>query len=109
MRLFYTLALTAILSACTTPLVEAPADTPDTAASQAFDITEVTCWELMTLPEDDAGHAFTLFYGYAAGANGQPLQKSEIVEKVIVATIDTCAENPSTPALQVFAENWNIK
>ncbi|PHR93617.1 MAG: hypothetical protein COA69_02970 [Robiginitomaculum sp.] len=71
-------------------------------ADEMFDLTKLTCWEITTLSEADAGYAAILLYGYRAGQSGRNEQSATRIEGAIVSVMETCAANPNMMALQAF-------
>ncbi|PHR54569.1 MAG: hypothetical protein COA43_16355 [Robiginitomaculum sp.] len=71
-------------------------------ADEMFDITKLTCWELSTLPEADAGYAAILVYGYRAGQSVQNEQSATRIEGAIANVMETCATHPNMMAIQAF-------
>ena len=94
---------TILIGACTTV---APVESP--IPDSDFKVSEISCWDLVTLEPSDASYAYTLIYGYVAGQNGQALQKSEVVERVTIAAIEDCEENPNKSALAAFQDHWEV-
>ncbi len=71
-------------------------------ADETFDMTKLTCWELSTLPEVDAGYAAVLLYGYNAGQSGRREHTGTRIEGAIVKAMETCAASPNMMAIQAF-------
>jgi len=46
------------------------------SASDKFDVKTLTCWDVLTVAEDDIDMAMMLVYGYAQGAKGMSAQSS---------------------------------
>lgn len=71
-----------------------------------FEMIQLSCWELLALPEEDADYAFTLLYGYAAGERGNPVLNVADAEQVITRAIAMCVEDPDLPVIDAFAIGW---
>ena len=56
--------------------VNAYAEEKDGEEAQTFDLEKVTCWEVITLPEEDRNFTLVLLYGYNAGNQNQSVQLS---------------------------------
>lgn len=68
------------------------------------DLTEVTCWDVVTLAEDDRGFVMTLLYGHLLGQKGDTTISPEAVQVSIVLTMTDCLEKPDSTVLEVLAE-----
>ena len=93
------------LTACETLKTDTSTDAVavETADSSIeFNLEEITCWEVLTAPEDATEYALTLLYGYAAGKSGERVQSGDRIESVVAAAATTCADNPDMPAYQAF-------
>lgn len=67
-----------------------------------IDLKNLTCWEVVTLNEDDRSAALTLLYGNVVGAKGQSVispQKSQIA---IVAAVTECVDTPDANIYQLM-------
>lgn len=72
------------------------------AGNEEFDLTGITCWEVLTLEEEEAAYALLLLYGYSAGQSGQSAQTGRMIENAIAASGEICGGNPDMPALETF-------
>lgn len=79
--------------------------TSETSA-ESFEMIQLSCWELLALPDEDADYAFTLLYGYAAGERGNPVLNVAAAEQVITRAIAMCVEDPDLPVIDAFAISW---
>lgn len=70
--------------------------------SEQANLDTLTCWEVSTLPEDDAAYALVLIYGYSAGKNNQPMHSSASMSQKIGAAGETCAQNPDMLVIEAF-------
>ncbi len=75
-------------------------------STDTFEMIQLSCWELLALPEEDADYAFTLLYGYAAGERGNPVLNVAAAEQVITRAIAMCVEDPDLPVIDAFAISW---
>lgn len=112
MRLYAKIAMAAAaltLGACETfpgPL-SSPAPTAASAVEAAdtsieFDLETITCWEVLSAPEDATEYALTLLYGYSAGKTGANTQSGDRINTLVSAAAETCSANPDMPAYQAF-------
>ena len=76
----------------------------DTSNTEEFEIDALTCWEVMTLPEDESAYVLMLLYGYSAGKQNQSTQSGELIANTIAAAGEFCGENPDMSAIQAFIE-----
>jgi HdeA/HdeB family len=58
------------------------------------DLKKLTCWEVVTLNEDDRSAALTLLYGNIVGAKGQSVISPQNSQVAIVAAITECVDTP---------------
>lgn len=68
------------------------------------DLKEVTCWDVVTLAEDDRGFVMTLLYGHLLGQKGDNTISPEAVQVSIVLTMTDCLEKPDSKVLEILAE-----
>ncbi len=92
-----TLALAAAFTLPSLPL--AAQEQPST---EAFDLSALTCWEVISLPEDEAAFVMALMIGYLQGqADEASTSPAKIVSQV--EALDTkCADTPDAPALDTL-------
>ena len=71
-------------------------------SAEPFDLSKLSCWEVMSLSEDDSSFVIGLMIGYLQGSAGDPsLSPATIIAKV--EGLDTkCIETPDEPALTVL-------
>lgn len=71
-------------------------------SKEIFNLEKLTCWDLSTLAEEDAGYAATLLYGYAQGKQGDPAQTPSKIENALSEISQKCAGNPDMLILSTF-------
>ncbi len=75
----------------------------DKAKSQEqSNLETVTCWEVLTLSEEDSNFAMVLLYGYHAGKNNQPVQPGEKIARIILDAVKICDKNPDMTVLETI-------
>ncbi len=67
-----------------------------------FNLEAVTCWEIITLPEENEIPLLMLLYGYDAGKEGKSTMSGALIESDLENLVDYCEENPDTPAVQAI-------
>ncbi len=71
-------------------------------SKEIFNVEKLTCWDLATIPEEDAGYAATLLYGYKQGQQGDATQTPSKIENALSEISQKCAGNPDTLVLSLF-------
>lgn len=74
----------------------------DVIANAESNLEKVTCWEISTLPEEDAAYALVLLYGYKAGKSNQPIQAANKISASIVSAGEICDKNPDLLVIDAF-------
>ncbi len=64
-----------------------------------FDFTELLCWDVMLLEEQERALALTLVYGYQAGVAANKIHTGEKIEKTLTSTRQLCEKNPDMKIL----------
>lgn len=106
-RTIVTIAALALLAACTRqPEVAAlPAATQTVAAGQpggVWDVTRVTCANLLNADDDDRAAAMMFYYGYlAAQANITMIDVSKI-DANVARVVTQCTQRPDLTVPQAF-------
>ena len=72
------------------------------SASDKFDVKTLTCWDVLTVSEDDIDMAMMLVYGYAQGAKGMSAQSSLSIEAAFTKGFTFCENNPDSAAIDAF-------
>ena len=67
-----------------------------------LDLRAMTCWDLVTMAEDDRGYAMVLLYGFASGEKGQGRFSPRAIQVAAVTTIQDCVDKPDAIALTVL-------
>ncbi len=68
------------------------------------DLKEVTCWDVVTLNEDDRASVMTMLYGYATAKKGISTISPEAVQVAIVLTMADCVEKPDDKVHELLLE-----
>ena len=71
-------------------------------SKEVFNVEKLTCWDLGTISEEDAGYAATLLYGYAQGKQGDATQTPSKIENALSEISQKCAGNPDMLILSAF-------
>lgn len=71
-------------------------------SKEVFSLEKLTCWDLATISEEDAGFAATLLYGYAQGKQGQAAQTPSKIENALGEISQKCAGNPDMLIMNTF-------
>lgn len=74
----------------------------DEAQNEKFQLDAITCWEVITLPEEDTASALLLLYGYASGLTATSEHSGESIKATLTSVGEICEENPEMPALKAF-------
>ena len=67
-----------------------------------LDLKAMTCWDLVTMAEDDRGYALVLLYGFARGEMGQARFSPRAIQVAAVNTIQECVDKPDANALEIL-------
>lgn len=103
-------AFTIALASNSASAQEAPDDTSTPYYSQlssgdVANLTELTCWDVTTLGEDDRAFALILLYGYAKGAAGDAELAPRDVQIAVINSMMQCLDEPDSVALDVLSEH----
>lgn len=71
-------------------------------STEAFDLTSVTCWEVITLPEDEAAFVMALMIGYLQGQASQASTTPAKIVAQIEALDAKCVDAPDEPAINTL-------
>ncbi len=90
-------------SAClaASPLIVAAQEEP---ATEPFNVESISCWDVATLPEDDAIFVTAMLIGYANGKSGQAETSAQAIVTAVEMLDSTCADNPDMPALEALSK-----
>ncbi len=73
-------------------------------ATEAFNIESISCWDVITLPEDDATFVTAMLIGYANGQTSQSQTSPKAIVDLVEKFDETCAEHPDASALEVLKQ-----
>lgn len=68
----------------------------------SFDVKTVTCWDILTVAEEDLNMAMMLIYGYTQGESRRTEQSSASIEAAFTSAFAYCEANPDAPAMNGF-------
>lgn len=74
------------------------------AASASFDLSEMTCWDVMTLEEAERGTVLFLYYGYVSGTKGELVHDGATIAKILTQLGEHCNENPDDKLLELMTK-----
>ncbi len=102
-------AKSAILGLTSVALMSTSAVAQDEGLAPAtpVDLKEVSCWDVVTLNEDDRASVMTLLYGYSIAQKGSSVISPEAVQVAIVLTMTECVEKPDTKVHDLLLEKMN--
>lgn len=83
-------------------LASAAAIAAETPSSEPFELTKLSCWDVITLPEADATFVIALLIGYKFGAAGTPQTSSKAISDAVLKLDRVCADSPDLPAYEVL-------
>ncbi len=93
MKSHYTLAL------CLTLAMTMPAGAQD----DTFNIEELTCFEVVSLPEEDALFVTAMLIGFANGKTGTSLTSATAIREAVEAFDAQCGEEPNLLAVEAIS------
>ena len=93
------------LSACahtakTTASTVSPSE--KTSETASFDVKTISCWDVLTVAEEDLNMAMMLLYGYKQGEDKVRTQSSASIEAAFTSAFAYCEANPDAPAMNGF-------
>lgn len=71
---------------------------------ETFDFSDLSCWDVMLLNEEERALALTLVYGYQAGVDNKKIHSGEKIEKTLSSTSQLCEENPDMKILAAISK-----
>lgn len=92
------------LSAAALMSTAAVAQDGNLAPDVQIDLKDVTCWDVVTLNEDDRASVMTMLYGYSIAQKGSSTISPEAVQVAIVLTMADCVEKPDAKVHTVLLE-----
>lgn len=84
------------------PLMFAPAFAQDELSSEPFDINNITCWDVVTLADDDASFVTAMLIGYTNGKAGAAEMSAKGIFDKVAALDKACADNPDMMAIDAL-------
>ena len=72
------------------------------SSKQSADLKTLSCWEVVTLADEDRAFAMTLLYGYAMGEKGKSEIKPRDIQVAIVTTMTKCVDTPDAKVFDVL-------
>lgn len=82
-----------------------PEDEAGLAPTDTTDIRTLTCWEVVTLTEDDRAFAMSLLYGYAKGTSADAMLSPRNVQVAIVNSMMRCVDEPDALVLNMLQDH----
>ncbi len=73
--------------------------------STSFNLSELTCWDVMTLEEADRDTVLFLFYGYVSGVKGELEHDGKTMTKILSQLGTHCSENPDDMILELMTKS----
>ncbi len=86
-----------------TALLALPLNAQETPSSDPFDLKEMSCWDVITLPDDDANFVTAMLIGYKNGEAGSSEFSGQGIVATVVAFDALCTENPEMLAVDAMA------
>ncbi len=74
------------------------------STEQSFDLSELTCWDVMTLEEAERGTVLFLYYGYVSGVKNELIHDGGTITKVLTQLAEHCNENPDDNLLKLMTK-----
>ncbi len=82
------------------PAAAAPAAVAE--AGQVWDVTRVTCGQLLNVDDDDRAAAMMFYYGYLAATHGIRRIDVSQIDANIARVMDQCTKTPGMTVPQAF-------
>ncbi len=95
------------LAAATVMSPSAVAQDYGLAPATPVDLKEISCWDIVTLNEDDRASVMTMMYGYSIAQKGTSTISPEAVQVAIVLTMTDCVEKPDAKVHQILSEKMD--
>lgn len=73
------------------------------AAAEDFDVTAVTCDDVLSISEEEAAFVMLIAYGFVAGENGDDEQSSAKIESAITSALARCEATPDVAVVSTFS------
>ena len=75
----------------------------ESLSEEPFGLEALTCWNVITIPEDERPPLLLLTYGYVAGKRNDAMHSSAKIENALSSFGQACKE-PNRPAFEAVAE-----
>lgn len=77
-------------------------ETESEAQSSSFNLAELSCWDVMTVDEQQRGTLLFLLYGYVSGVKSELVHDGETIKSILSKLGKYCADNPDDIVLEVM-------
>nr|WP_298895674.1 HdeA/HdeB family chaperone [uncultured Altererythrobacter sp.] len=77
-------------------------------SGEPFDLSAISCWDIVTLSEDDRAFAMVLLFGYAQGEAGQSVVSPQEIQVAVVNTMMECVDKPDDNAIDVLRTHMKV-
>jgi len=77
------------------------------ASTEKTDLKTLTCWDVVTLAEDDRAYTMALLYGYVIGAKGHSVIAPQDIQVAIVNSMMKCVDTPDEKVMDVLTEQMS--
>ncbi|MEH6758920.1 MAG: HdeA/HdeB family chaperone [Parasphingorhabdus sp.] len=77
------------------------------SSAESVDLKALTCWDVVTLAEEDRAFTMTMLYGYVMGTQGKSEIKPRDIQVAIVTTMTKCVDTPDAKVLDVLKEQMS--
>lgn len=71
-------------------------------STESFDLSSLTCWDVTTLPEDEAAFVMALMIGYLQGEAGNASTSPAKIVSQVEALDAKCVDTPDEPAIDAL-------
>ncbi len=78
------------------------AEAQDQPSTETFDLASLSCWEVISLPEDEAAFVMALMIGYLQGQENDAATSPAKIVAQVEALDAKCADTPDEPALNTL-------
>lgn len=74
------------------------------ASMDEFSLDALSCWEVISLPEEDANFVTAMLIGFTQGQAGQSKTSPKAIVDLVETFDETCGENPDMAAIDAIAK-----
>jgi hypothetical protein len=74
------------------------------AKQDSFNFSELTCWDILLVNEEDRPTALTLVYGYQAGVKSKATHTASQIKDTLTKTGEVCESNPDMKVISAIEE-----